>query len=152
MRPEDKKGPTNFDRIEKLELGDRPQRTQSSAPPIAEVYRVTSSPRRPVWPWVVILLALGAVGALRLQRVRDLVSRFDVLPGRTPKAMVVMSNPSGATLKIDGAVVGTTPWAGDNHWQGGGVAYELSAEGYVTLKGRFEGEKELTLDLELRRK
>ncbi len=151
---DDGKGPTQFERIEKLELAERPRRPESPVAPLPELYRpIATGPRRRVWPWVVILLALGAVAALRLQRVRDLLPALDALtPSRVPKAMVVMSNPSGATLKIDGTVVGKTPWAGDNHWRGGGVPYELSADGYVTLKGFFEGDRELTLDLELRHK
>jgi serine/threonine-protein kinase len=151
---DDGKGPTNFDRIEKIELADRPRRKESDGPPLPELYRpITTGPRRRIWPWVVILLLLGAVAALRLQRVRDQLPGLDSLsPPRAPKPMIVTSNPSGATLKIDGAEVGKTPWAGDNHWHGRGVPYELSAPGYQTLKGFFEGDKEFNLDLELRHK
>jgi len=132
---------------DKLELAARPGRPRYEPP---QPYRPVRPPGPSLWPWVLVALIIGGIFALRQQRVRDQLTALNVLPSRAPKPMVVMSTPSGATLKIDGTRVGETPWAGDNHWHGAGVPYELSAEGYVPLKGTFEGDRELTLDVTLK--
>jgi len=150
MSGDDPKLPKLAD-VDKLELADRPAPPNTYEPP--EPYRTTSTvSRRSAWPWVVLLLVLAAIAALRLQRVRDQLMSINVLPSRGLKPMVVMSAPSGAKLIIDGTTVGETPWAGDNNWHGAGVPYELSADGFVTLKGTFEGDRELTLNVTLKRR
>ncbi len=147
MSDDRRDGPKPLERIEKLELADRPSRPQYKEP---EPYRPVAPPGFPKWP-LVLLLAIGAGVALwRIPRVHDAIVRADVLPHGAPNPIVITSEPEGVDITIDGRVVGQTPWAGDNDWHGR-VPYQLSAPGYQPIKGFFDGEQQVTLDVSLRK-
>jgi eukaryotic-like serine/threonine-protein kinase len=72
--------------------------------------------------------------------------------GTPAPSLLVLSEPSGATVLVGGAVVGTTPWAGDNVWPKGPLRVELRKPGYRAWETTVEGSAERTVDATLRRK
>lgn len=64
-------------------------------------------------------------------------------------ALVIESQPPGATVRIGSEVVGTTPWAGDNLWQDATVTVELP--GYRPWTARLQASGDQTLSATLRR-
>lgn len=146
---------------EPLELPE-PRRRQHE--PLAETYREeprpARRPRRLAWGVFLgaLLLGLGALAAALLvprQRwpgpVRALAERVgralgDVSSTRRP-TVVVTSEPSGATVRIAGQVVGTTPWAGDHLW--GDTTLTVERRGYRTHTARLEAGKDLTVNASL---
>ncbi|GEM_PF-1964089 len=103
--------------------------------------------------WILLLgvLGLAALAAFAfvpgLQRKLSLPNSRGTLKG----ALVIYSEPSGATVRIAGKSVGETPWAGDNLW-GGEVKYEISANGYKPSWGTFHGGSDVKLNVKLSRK
>lgn len=143
-----------------LELDVRPP---TPAPPPVETFRqVEPRPRQRYAVRLALLAAaLGAVllaGALVTARpqppgstqvVRE-TTLLDTLLAGGPKApAIITSTPPGATITIDGAAVGVTPWAGDNAWPAGTVV-RLEMPGFSPWEGRLEG-SETRLDARLKR-
>ena len=62
----------------------------------------------------------------------ELLARLELLPGR----LGVASTPSEAELRIDGELVGSTPWQGD--LPGGGHLLELRVEGYRVTRHQVD--------------
>ncbi len=89
------------------------------------------------------LIGLGWVG-LRVRR---------VLADRPIQvaSVLITSEPPGATLKIGEEIVGKTPWAGSNIWNGE-VDYELSLPGRKTRRGTFLGGRNVELSATLPKK
>jgi hypothetical protein len=76
-------------------------------------------------------------------------SEVEAFLARTRYPVLVDSEPPGATVKIAGEVVGTTPWAGDNRWGDGEVALELP--GHAPWKGRLLPRAASTFSVRLKR-
>jgi hypothetical protein len=71
----------------------------------------------------------------------------------TPAALVfINSEPSGATVRLGGTEVGTTPWAADNAWGPGPVQVEVSRPGYRTWTGSFAGGGPAHLNVRLQKR
>jgi hypothetical protein len=61
---------------------------------------------------------------------------------------MIDSTPAGAKLTIDGVIIGETPWAGDNRWNGE-VRVVLQARGYKAWEGVLSGGQPVTLNVTL---
>ena len=116
-----------------------------------EGYRPLVLPdRRGPVKWVLLLVALGAAAFAAFALIPGLQHRLP-LPAGAKASLVIYSEPSGATVKIGGKAVGQTPWAGDNLW-GGEVKYEISAPGYQSNWGTFQGGQDVKLNVKLSKK
>lgn len=131
--------------LDTLKPGARPHYVEPGA------YRPVVLPNRsgPV-KWILLLVALGAIAVAVFTLFPGLVRRLP-LPTATKGTLVIYSEPSGATVKIAGKVVGETPWAADNLW-GGEVKYEISAGGYKSNWGTFRGGDNVKLNVKLTKK
>jgi hypothetical protein len=160
-------------RIQRLELREGPPEAEAGGAPIELVDRpraVKTLPRQvfrdPVEPRgrrarviaaVVAILALGASGAALLlwkagppeDGVRA-SSALEATIAARKEPVLVDSEPPGATVRIAGQVVGTTPWAGDNLWGDAEVA--LSLPGYAPWKGRLRPRAESRFSVTLKRR
>lgn len=66
----------------------------------------------------------------------------------TPKGRaVIQSEPDGAEIVVNGQVIGTTPWAGDNVI--GTQTFEVRRAGYQSWKGRLPDRADATLSVRL---
>jgi len=72
--------------------------------------------------------------------------------GTPAPSLLVLSQPTGATVLIGGEVMGTTPWAGDNVWPKGRLRVEVRKAGYRTWETTVEGGVEQTVEATLRRR
>jgi PEGA domain len=72
--------------------------------------------------------------------------------GTPAPSLLVLSEPTGATVLIGGAVVGITPWAGDNVWPKGPLRVEVRKAGYRSWAAMVEGGVEQTVEATLRRR
>lgn len=66
--------------------------------------------------------------------------------------LLVLSEPSGATVLIGGTEVGLTPWAGDNVWPKEPLRVEVRKAGYRPWQGLTMGGKQDTLQATLRKR
>ncbi len=102
--------------------------------------------------WILLLGVLGLAALAAFAFVPGLQRKLALPTSGTGKgALVIYSEPSGATVRIAGKSVGETPWAGDNLW-GGEVKYEISANGYQPGWGTFQGGADVKLNVKLKRK
>lgn len=84
-----------------------------------------------------------------LEMVRDNTVVDSLLSGGTKAPLIVSSEPPGATITIGGAVVGKTPWAGDNTWDGNALVV-IELPGYKKWTGKLRG-GEQTISANLQR-
>jgi len=143
---------------EPLELARTPQPRRYEEP---QPYRTPPPPPRRYTGWLlaglllVVVAAIGA-GVLVTRRraaqpgVRALSPVENLLHGGASAALVVDSDPPGAEIRIEGRLVGVTPWAGDNGWRGE-VMVELTKPGYQPWRGIFTGGHDTNLHATLRR-
>jgi len=129
-----------------LEIEERPARpdTDYVPPPPPPAVRIPTQV-----PWLLILTVLLAValavGYLARGRLRS--------PRPIPSPVVfISSEPPGATVRVEGTEVGTTPWAADNAWGPGAVHVELSRPGYLTWKGTFGGGAPARIEVRLQKR
>lgn len=74
-----------------------------------------------------------------------------VLPAPTAlPPLVIDSEPPGATISVNGKVLGQTPWAGENQWVGDNELV-VSAPGFAPWRKKFHGRKELHFNVTLKR-
>lgn len=99
----------------------------------------------------VILLAVLGAGAVAAFMVFPTLQRKLPLPVTPAKALVVSSNPGGASVVVEGSVIGVTPYAGDNRWKGR-PKVELRLNGYETFYGSFEGGRDQSISATLKKK
>ena len=143
-----------------LELPKPPPPKRYEVP--AETYRQEPVARRsPVAVWIFgIVLALGvallaAVLVIPISKWPPAVRSFlmsnaflDGVVSLDRATVVVTSEPPGATVRIAGQVVGTTPWAGDNLWGDTTVTVELP--GHVPFSAPLRAHHDTTLEAKLR--
>ncbi|MFP2913185.1 PEGA domain-containing protein, partial [Pyxidicoccus sp. 3LFB2] len=123
---------------EALELAERPHRPESDW---------QDDPGAAARRWRRIGAALCALAVLTAGGVW-LYSQRAMLPGQLTKMGVplpspmlsVISNPSGATVLVEGKQVGTTPLAMDNLYPSDKpLTVQVRMKGYRTWKGTFRG-------------
>ncbi|MCP3167673.1 protein kinase domain-containing protein [Myxococcus qinghaiensis] len=136
---------------EALELEERAPRPESTFDAIP----ASAAPRR--WGRRIIAL-LGVVaavgGSVWLWPQRNQVSGRLMASVNRPMAapvLMLMSEPSGATVLVDDKPVGTTPLALDNLYPAGPVSVQVRLKGYRTWKGTFPGAEAAQLDVKLQR-
>jgi eukaryotic-like serine/threonine-protein kinase len=133
-------------RPEALELEERPARADTDyvpAPPPPPV-RI---PTRVPWLLVFTVLLAAALAVGYLARGRPRSQR----PLPSP-VVFITSEPPGATVRVEGTEVGTTPWAADNAWGPGAVHVELSRAGYRTWSGTFGGGAPARIEVRLQKR
>ncbi|NNC07002.1 protein kinase [Corallococcus exiguus] len=132
-----------------LELEERAPRAESSP---SEFEPMAPSRSRRHWGPAVALLGIAAVlaaGALfvwpryELQVLRAL--------GLPSAVLSIRSEPSGATVLVDGVVVGVTPLVMDNVYPARSVPVQLKLKGYRVWTGSFMGGKKSDVAAELKR-
>jgi serine/threonine-protein kinase len=138
---------------EPLELAER---TRKHVDPTPDSYRPLPPPPRRRGPVVFVvlvgiaaLLLVGLLFAPKQWRRQLPVGGLDKLIDRDRPAVLITSEPSGASVRIGDQVVGTTPWAGNNLWGDAPVTVEL--KGYRPWKGRLIGGRDVTLSATLTR-
>lgn len=103
--------------------------------------------RRKVVGGVLVAVGVGlSTWALFLRKAPGSVETAALVPA----VIRIMSEPSGATVIIEGVEVGHTPYFGDNRW-GGLVPFELRLAGYRPKQGTFPGGVEAAVSLDLQR-
>ncbi|MFY2558248.1 serine/threonine-protein kinase [Corallococcus terminator] len=136
---------------EALELEERAPHPESTFDQVP----ASRAPRR--WGRRIIALlgvAAAAGGSVWLWPQRDQVSGRLMASMDKPMAapvLMLMSEPSGATVLVDDKPVGTTPLALDNVYPEGPVSVQVRRKGYRTWKGTFPGAKAAQLEVKLQR-
>lgn len=74
----------------------------------------------------------------------------ELLGPRELPPLIISSEPSGATISVDGTVLGQTPWAGENRWVGEPKVV-LQLNGFRAWEGKLTGGKAQTLDVRLKK-
>ena len=72
--------------------------------------------------------------------------------GTPAPTLLVLSEPSGATVLVGGTEVGVTPWAGDNVWPREPLRIEVRKAGYKPWVGLTMGGQQATLEANLRKR
>lgn len=130
------------------------------------------SPDIPWAKWAMRVALLGVLGAGAWVVVSGKVPlgkfSFDLLPSGTKKdkeevpekrvgtpapTLLVLSEPSGATVVVGGTEVGVTPWAGDNVWPAKEpLRIEVRKAGYKSWVGLTQGGQQATLEANLKKR
>lgn len=142
-----------------LELPELPPRRYE---PVADAYREEPppppNPRRRVAIAVFVAALVVGLGLLAMSLVLPPSSwssgleRLEVsgAVGAAAPTVVVTSEPDGASVRIDGRLVGTTPWASDNLW--GDTTIAVERPGYVTFTAPLKARANVRVDAQLRRR
>jgi eukaryotic-like serine/threonine-protein kinase len=142
--------PDNRREEEELQLAERAPRPKSDFNP--SDYK----PRRRLGPMVmkaaVVLLVVGGgvVAWPHLSRHLNQL-RYSVGPKPQVGVLSIQSEPSGATVIVDGTVLGTTPLLMDNTYPASDIPVKVTLKGYKPWTGTFTGGQPQSLDVKLRR-
>ncbi len=138
---------------EELELTERAPRPESDFVPID-----TAEPRlRRRWGRTMALVAipllvLGGVVVALPQFSKQLGTfRFSPGPRSAVGMLSIQSEPSGATVTVDGTVLGTTPLAVDNIYPAQDIPMKVTLKGYKPWTGTFTGGEPVSLEVKLRK-
>ena len=151
---------------EPVEASAAPLELAEVAPPVVAPLpiRAAATAQKPRVPLYLVFGSMGLgvlilIGALvrdvvapppesKADEVRE-VGTFEQL-GATPKGQaVIQSVPDGAEIVLNGKVIGTTPWAGDNVL--GTHVFEIRHVGYRSWRGQLADRTEVTLSVQLTR-
>lgn len=93
-------------------------------------------------------------GLFRAPKKERPASERSIAPSGSAPAgtLMVLSTPSGATVRVQGKVVGQTPLALDNHWTGAEVPVVVELAGYRPWRGSIQGGEAAHVNAELRRR
>ncbi|NOK38622.1 serine/threonine protein kinase [Corallococcus exercitus] len=132
--------------LELEERAPRPEGTTYEFEPMA-----SSRPRRR-WGLAVALFGIAAVLAAGVLFVwpRYEAQARHALGAPTP-LLSIRSEPSGATVLVDGVVVGVTPLAMDNTYPSRSIPVQLKLKGYRAWTGSFMGGRKADVAAELKR-
>jgi len=159
-------------RAERIELADRaPPPTVSDFTPLKPDKPVRFTTPDIDWGrWIRRAALLGLVVAAAWGATSGKLPAFpklslDFLKASSPKeegppkrvgtpapTLLVLSEPSGATVMVGGTEVGVTPWAGDNVWPKEPLRIEVRKAGYKPWQGLTMGGKQETLQATLQRR
>lgn len=164
-------------RVRDVEVTPSVELVETRPPPMASDYAPPRPGRAPhfgspdinwgKWILRVALLALVAAGAwvvvtgkiplgkVSLDLLRTGSKKEDVPEKRvgTPApTLLVLSDPSGATVLVAGAEVGVTPWAGDNVWPKEPLKIEIRKAGYKPWVGMTMGGQQATMEANLKKR
>lgn len=139
--------PVELEKDVVIELVERAPRPASVEP---AAYRPVARRSRRL-PWLAVgALAVAAVAVVlafwkfpSLQR-----SLPALLPIGQRSTILFQTQPSGATLRIEGTVVGTTPFAAD-HLFGADARWSVTLAGHRAVTGRFNGDADQRVTLKL---
>lgn len=147
---------------ERLELADVAPRVRE---PRIEVFRPVQAARSPTqrlaFKFVLALALVGLLGLGALLYLQPKLDAFEVPEGvrestlfdslgSSQHPLIISSNPTGATIVIEGTTIGQTPWAGENRWVGS-PKLVLRRPGYKDWQGTFTGDQPQTLDVQLKK-
>ncbi|ATB42262.1 hypothetical protein CYFUS_007740 [Cystobacter fuscus] len=112
--------------------------------------------RRRLRSLLTTLLVLGGIGGalwVAWPHAGPLLARVRAPLGlAAPTAILsIQSTPTGATVSVDGKVVGTTPLFIDNTYPEQSIPVRLTLKGYKPWKGTFTGSQPESLDIQLKR-
>jgi PEGA domain len=104
--------------------------------------------------WVVVTgkIPLGKVSLDLLRSGSKKEEAVEKREGTPAPTLLVLSDPSGATVLIAGTEVGVTPWAGDNVWPKEPLKIEVRKAGYKPWVGMTMGGQQATLEANLKRR
>ncbi|HEX5751927.1 MAG TPA: serine/threonine-protein kinase [Archangium sp.] len=100
------------------------------------------------------LLLLGGAAVVGYPSLRPLLTRlfYSVTPKQTLPILAFQSQPEGATVSVNGQVIGTTPLVIDNTYATGQkVPFQVTLKGYKSRKGTFTGGEPVSIDLQFER-
>jgi eukaryotic-like serine/threonine-protein kinase len=103
---------------------------------------------------VATLLLLGGAAVVGYPYLRPLLTRlfYSVGPKQTLPLLAIQSQPEGATVTVDGTVIGTTPLVIDNTYASGQkVPFQVTLKGHKSRKGTFTGGEPVNIGLRLER-
>jgi serine/threonine-protein kinase len=138
---------------EELQLTERGPRPESDFVPVDTA---EPGPRR---RWgrtlalvAIPLLVLGGV-VVALPQFSKQLNTFRLPPAlRGPVGMLsIQSEPEGATVTVDGTVIGTTPLVVDNTYPAQDIPVKVTLKGYKPWTGTFAGGEPVSLDVKLRK-
>ncbi|HYO67018.1 MAG TPA: serine/threonine-protein kinase [Archangium sp.] len=136
-------------REDELELEER-------APKQETLYEEPTSRMRWGRPVAIVatLLLLGGGAVVGYPYLRPLLTRlfYSVGPKQTLPLLAFQSQPEGATVTVEGTVIGLTPLVIDNTYATGQkVPFQVTLKGYKPRKGTFTGGEPVSVDLQLER-
>lgn len=162
------------------EVADRPapvELAETRPPPMSSDYVAPrreralrfGSPDIPWRKWLVRVALLGVVAAggwvvvtgkiplgkfsldlLRSGSKEEVTEKREGTPAPT---LLILSDPSGATVLVAGTEVGVTPWAGDNVWPSKEpLRVEVRKAGYRPWVGLTQGGQQATLEANLKKR
>jgi serine/threonine-protein kinase len=134
VSPTDPQAPLELDVPAPAPSGERAEPTPTRAHPVR------------IGRWVALGVAIAvAAGAFALWK------KLPLIGAGAPPTLLISSSPWGATVRINGAPVGLTPYAADNRWHGR-TPVELQLQGYQLYETTFEGGAAVELRATLRRR
>nr|WP_301340452.1 serine/threonine-protein kinase [Corallococcus exercitus] len=132
-----------------LELEERAPRPEGTT---YEFEPVASSRPRIRWGLAVALFGVAAVLAAGTLYLWPRYEAQVLHALGAPTALLsIRSEPSGATVLVDGVEVGVTPLAMDNTYPSRSISVQLKLKGYRAWTGSFMGGKKADVEAELRR-
>jgi serine/threonine-protein kinase len=145
---------------EPLELARQPRRPTRARTPVP-TFRPSVEPTpssfdfghalRTVLIAAVVLAAGGKLFSLALPTLRPMLMALPVpIPGLGPD-LTIRSTPPGASVRVEGQEVGTTPLSVGNTWPAGSISVEVSMPGYRPWRSTFAGNEPVTLEAQLQR-
>jgi eukaryotic-like serine/threonine-protein kinase len=137
---------------EELQLAER-VRPESDFPPLDQSGPKSGRGFRwgpPLVAATVLLLVLGGA-VVALPYLKPLLARLrHELSARQPMStLFITSQPEGATVTVDGTVLGTTPLALDNAYPPQDIPVQVTLKGYKPWKGTFAGGQPASLEVKL---
>jgi hypothetical protein len=142
-------------REESLQLAERAPRPVNTYVPV-DTRGPWGRRMRSLVKTLLTLVVLGLMGGalwVAWPQAKPLLTRLRHTLGPTPRVSMISieSQPPGATVSVDGTVVGTTPLFIDNIYPEQEIPVRLTLKGYKPWRGTFRGNQPVSLDIQLKR-